>query len=397
MTEEALALNRQPRRGLLPGAHRPAARARAAALAPARGRRGAAARVRGPLPAPAGVGGDAGVARVGPRQRRGGAAQRGAVRRATTSRRSSTHRTSCPPRCAWPSRRRRGRAGRGRAAVRAAAPLRGAEPVLEQHVGRLGARRRAGWGCSPPPTIGRRDAAAHFAEAVRLAEAWGARGWALRTIGDWLATGVPVADRGELVNRGLLLARELGLPGRRGADRRRGSDHHAVALDHGLRGVVEADADVALVAPVGAPAGAQQEVVRAVADSAAAWLPLTEAASKAVRSPGAAEVASCATSTSTGPFWCSQLAPLGEMHGAVGHGVVAEVEVGHDPAPPGGAVELPPAGSWPAGPPTGSSSSSATPNLRTTSSPAFRLVPSYSRNVDGYSSRWSVSLADIQT
>ena len=30
---------------------------------------------------------------------------------------------------------------------------------------------------------------------------------------DWLATGVPVPDRGELVNRGLLLARELGLPG----------------------------------------------------------------------------------------------------------------------------------------------------------------------------------------
>ena len=57
------------------------------------------------------------------------------------------------------------------------------------------------------------DAAAHFAEAVRLAEAWGARGWELRSIGDWLATGVPVADRCELVNRGLLLARELGLPG----------------------------------------------------------------------------------------------------------------------------------------------------------------------------------------
>ena len=57
------------------------------------------------------------------------------------------------------------------------------------------------------------DAAAHFADALRLADAWGAPGWALRTIGDWLATGVPVPDRGELVNRGLLLARELGLPG----------------------------------------------------------------------------------------------------------------------------------------------------------------------------------------
>ena len=50
-------------------------------------------------------------------------------------------------------------------------------------------------------------------EAVRLTEAWGARGWELRSIGDWLATGVPVPDRGELVNRGLVLARELELPG----------------------------------------------------------------------------------------------------------------------------------------------------------------------------------------
>jgi len=57
------------------------------------------------------------------------------------------------------------------------------------------------------------DAAAHFAEALRLADAWGAPGWALRTIGDWLATGIPAPDRNELVNRGLSLASELGLPG----------------------------------------------------------------------------------------------------------------------------------------------------------------------------------------
>jgi hypothetical protein len=57
------------------------------------------------------------------------------------------------------------------------------------------------------------DAAAHFADAVRLAASWGSPPWELRTIGDWLATGIPAADRGELVNRGLLLARELGLPG----------------------------------------------------------------------------------------------------------------------------------------------------------------------------------------
>jgi hypothetical protein len=58
-----------------------------------------------------------------------------------------------------------------------------------------------------------RDAARHFAHALELAEEWHAHGWALRTVGDWLATGVPVADGPALVNRGLLLARELGLPG----------------------------------------------------------------------------------------------------------------------------------------------------------------------------------------
>ena len=57
------------------------------------------------------------------------------------------------------------------------------------------------------------DAGAHFEEALRLAEAWGAQAWALRTIGDWLATGVVVPDRAALVNQGLALARELGLPG----------------------------------------------------------------------------------------------------------------------------------------------------------------------------------------
>jgi eukaryotic-like serine/threonine-protein kinase len=56
------------------------------------------------------------------------------------------------------------------------------------------------------------DAAAHFAEAVRLSSEWGAPAWTLRTIGDWLATGVPVADRAALVHHGLALARELGLP-----------------------------------------------------------------------------------------------------------------------------------------------------------------------------------------
>ena len=156
-----------PRRGLLPGVHRRAARARPPALAPARRRRGAAARVRGPLSAPAGVGGDAGVARVGPRQRRGGAAQR----RAVLARRLRRGRqlTRLPARRAVPGRRRRrrGRAGRaGRAALRAAAPLRAhGDPVLEQTVGRLGAggaragaarRRRRSPGATPRRTSPRR-------------------------------------------------------------------------------------------------------------------------------------------------------------------------------------------------------------------------------------------------
>jgi hypothetical protein len=57
------------------------------------------------------------------------------------------------------------------------------------------------------------DAARHFADALRLCDAWDAPAWALRVIGDWLATAVPAPDRGELVNRGLLLAGRLGLPG----------------------------------------------------------------------------------------------------------------------------------------------------------------------------------------
>jgi hypothetical protein len=57
------------------------------------------------------------------------------------------------------------------------------------------------------------DAAEHFAHAVRLCDERGAPAWALRTIGDWLDTGVPVPDRTDLVHRGYTLANELGLPG----------------------------------------------------------------------------------------------------------------------------------------------------------------------------------------
>ena len=56
------------------------------------------------------------------------------------------------------------------------------------------------------------QAAAHFEHAIALATEWGAPGWALRALGDWLATGVPAPDRPALVAQGLVLARELGLP-----------------------------------------------------------------------------------------------------------------------------------------------------------------------------------------
>ena len=54
-------------------------------------------------------------------------------------------------------------------------------------------------------------AAARFQQALALCDAWAAPGWALRTIGDWLATGVP-GDRLALLERGLELARALELP-----------------------------------------------------------------------------------------------------------------------------------------------------------------------------------------
>ena len=54
-------------------------------------------------------------------------------------------------------------------------------------------------------------AAAHFADALALCDAWGAPAWALRVIGDWLWTAVP-GDRAALLERGLDLARTLELP-----------------------------------------------------------------------------------------------------------------------------------------------------------------------------------------
>ncbi len=91
-------------------------------------------------------------------------------------------------------------------------PSADANPVLE-HVWAIWGPAARALGLLAAADDRPQDAAAHFAAAVRLAEAWGSPGWELRSIGDWLATGVPVADRTELVGRGLSLARELALPG----------------------------------------------------------------------------------------------------------------------------------------------------------------------------------------
>jgi hypothetical protein len=91
-------------------------------------------------------------------------------------------------------------------------PHAGANPVLMFLWGAFGPVAR-GLGLLAAADDRPHDAAAHFAHALRLCDEWGAPAWALRTIGDWLATGVPAPDRAELVNRGLSLANELGLPG----------------------------------------------------------------------------------------------------------------------------------------------------------------------------------------
>ena len=92
------------------------------------------------------------------------------------------------------------------------APYAEANPVLE-HVWAIWGPAARALGLLAAADDRPQDAAGHFATAVRLAQAWGSPGWELRSIGDWLATGVPVGERAEIVGRGLALARELALPG----------------------------------------------------------------------------------------------------------------------------------------------------------------------------------------
>ena len=87
-----------------------------------------------------------------------------------------------PARRAVPRRGRRGRrrAVAGRAAVRAAGSrTRDANPVLEHLWAIWGPVARA-LGLLAAADDRPQDAAAHFADALRLAEAWGAPGWELR-------------------------------------------------------------------------------------------------------------------------------------------------------------------------------------------------------------------------
>ena len=139
-----------------------------------------------------------------------------------------------------------GRASRWQVApVRAAVAVRAPRTRCWSTCGPCGARRRARWRCWPRPTIapptpprtsptrcawrdGVGRAAVGAADDRRLARDRrpGARPRRARQ---------PRAAAGARARAA----------GRRRADRRRGSDHHAVALDHRLRGVVEAHARVA--------------------------------------------------------------------------------------------------------------------------------------------------------
>ena len=56
------------------------------------------------------------------------------------------------------------------------------------------------------------EAGRHFAQAVELAARWGAPGWELAAIADWLASGAAGGSADALRARGLALARDLELP-----------------------------------------------------------------------------------------------------------------------------------------------------------------------------------------
>ena len=142
------------------------------------------------------------------------AARRGARRVRATSRPSCARPTTSPRWPAW-ARRPPARATleQVRAPVRAARAARRREPGASTRRGRAcGPVARGRSGCWRRPTTGRATPPAHFADALRAGRRWGAPAWALRAIGDWLATGVPVPDRAALAAEGLALARELGLP-----------------------------------------------------------------------------------------------------------------------------------------------------------------------------------------
>jgi hypothetical protein len=57
-----------------------------------------------------------------------------------------------------------------------------------------------------------KEAVAHFEQAAELAARWGAPGWELAAIADWLQSGAPGSGSDALRDRGLALARDLDLP-----------------------------------------------------------------------------------------------------------------------------------------------------------------------------------------
>ena len=56
------------------------------------------------------------------------------------------------------------------------------------------------------------EADAYFEQAIELAARWGAPGWELAAIGDWLERGAPETRADALRDRGRVLARDLDLP-----------------------------------------------------------------------------------------------------------------------------------------------------------------------------------------
>ena len=210
LAEEAAQLNR--RHGAADQEH--TVQRLALALQRRRPRGGAArraARLRGAPPGPAGMAGDARAGGVEP-----GPADE--ARAATAAACARDGFAAILPTPDWlcglsssPSRWPLGHAGADRSAGRGARRRTPGATWSWTTRGPRSARSRGRWAARAPPAA-RGGAAAHFEHAVELAARWGAPGWELAAIADWLASGASPARSDALRDRGLALARDLDLP-----------------------------------------------------------------------------------------------------------------------------------------------------------------------------------------